>query len=114
VEVILNVMIRINFIWLQSLIAYPTILAIAFAAGLPAPYHSLAPDHGLGPVYQDGPACYQYEYHFQVEYSGVNFGKNELRDGYSTAGQYRVLLQDSRTQILNYKRKEKNFKWQKI
>ena len=89
-------------------------MAIAFAAGLPAPYHSPAPDHGLGPVYQDGLAGYQYEYHFQVEYSGVNFGKNELRDGYSTAGQYRVLLPDGRTHILNYKRKAKIFKWPKI
>merc|ERR1712154_672228 len=84
------------------------------AAGPPAPYHAPAPAYGKGPVYapapaygkgpvyEDGPAVYQYEYAVQDDYSGVNFGQNEHRDGYSTSGQYRVLLPDGRTQIVTY------------
>ena len=77
-------------------------MAVAFAAGPPAPYHAPAPAYGKGPVYEDGPAVYQYEYAVQDDYSGVNFGQNEHRDGYSTSGQYRVLLPDGRTQIVTY------------
>ena len=85
-------------------------MATAFAAGpiapyhapAPAPYHAPAPAYGKGPVYEDGPAVYQYEYAVQDDYSGVNFGQNEHRDGYSTSGQYRVLLPDGRTQIVTY------------
>ena len=47
-------------------------------------------------------AVYNYEYAVQDDYSGVNFGQNEHRDGYSTSGQYRVLLPDGRTQIVTY------------
>ena len=86
----------------QSFIAYSALLAVAFAAGPPAPYHAPAPAYGKGPVYEDGPAVYNYEYAVQDDYSGVNFGQNEHRDGYSTSGQYRVLLPDGRTQIVTY------------
>merc|ERR1712141_97391 len=75
---------------------------IAYSAGPPAPYHAPAPAYGKGPVYEDGPAVYNYEYAVQDDYSGVNFGQNEHRDGYSTSGQYRVLLPDGRTQIVTY------------
>ena len=76
---------------------------MAFAAGanVPAPYHP-APAYGKGPVYEDAPPVYQYEYAVQDEYSGVNFGQNEHRDGYSTAGEFRVLLPDGGTQIVTY------------
>merc|ERR1712203_291568 len=98
----------INSNKMKSFIAYSAVLAAAFAAGPPAPYHApapvfgKAPVYGKGPVYDDGPAVFQYEYAVQDDYSGVNFGQNEHRDGYSTAGQYRVLLPDGRTQIVTY------------
>ena len=66
------------------------------AAGPPAPAY------GKAPVYQDTPPVYGYEYAVQDDYSGANFGQNEKRDGYSTAGQYRVALPDGRTQIVTY------------
>ena len=48
------------------------------------------------------PAKYQYEYAVADDYSGVNFGANEARDGYSTYGEYRVALPDCRTQVVKY------------
>ena len=50
----------------------------------------------------DTPPKYQYEYGVQDDYSGVNFGQNEARDGYSTYGEYHVTLPDCRTQIVKY------------
>jgi hypothetical protein len=32
-------------------------------------------------------------------YGGANFGHNEARNGYTTVGEYRVLLPDGRTQV---------------
>merc|ERR1712064_158935 len=70
----------------------------------PAPsYH--APKHTPSyhePSYADVPAKYQYEYAVADEYAGVNFGANEARDGYSTYGEYRVVLPDCRTQVVKY------------
>ena len=83
----------------QAFIAFSALLAVAFAAGPPAPYHP-APAHG--PAYADTPPVYGYEYAVKDDYSGANFGQNEKRDGYSTSGQYRVLLPDGRTQIVTY------------
>merc|ERR1712141_612685 len=91
----------ININNMKSAIVYSALLAVAFAAGPPAPYHP-APAYGKGPVYADTPPVYGYEYGVQDEYSGVNFGQNEKRDGYSTSGEYRVLLPDGRTQIVTY------------
>ena len=76
-------------------------MAVAFAAGPPAPYHP-APAYGKAPAYADTPAVYGYEYAVQDDYSGVNFGQNEKRDGYATSGQYQVLLPDGRTQTVTY------------
>merc|ERR1711899_660328 len=90
----------INNINMKSFIAYSALLAAALAAGPPAPYHAPAPAYGKGPVYQDTPPVYGYEYAVQDDYSGANFGQNEKRDGYSTQGQYRVLLPDGRTQTV--------------
>ena len=68
----------------------------------PIPFHPapLAPVHGHpGP---DAPPVYAFEYGVADEYSGVNFGQNEARDGYTTNGEYRVALPDGRTQIVTY------------
>merc|ERR1711978_582425 len=61
----------------------------------PAPYQT----------YEDTPAKYEYKYGVDAhdDYKGyVQFGQNEARDGYSTYGEYRVLLPDGRTQIVSY------------
>ena len=79
----------------------------------PAPvYHKPAPTYHAAPAYHapsykepayaDIPAKYQYEYAVADEYAGVNFGANEARDGYSTYGEYRVVLPDCRTQVVKY------------
>merc|ERR1712200_265889 len=86
---------------MKTFIAFASLVSAVFAAGPPPPYHP-APAYGKGPVYADTPPVYGYEYGVQDEYSGVNFGQNEKRDGYSTSGQYRVLLPDGRTQIVTY------------
>merc|ERR1712029_1226679 len=64
-----------------------------------APYH--APAHHDKPAY-DGPAVYQFGYAVADDYSGASFAANENRDGYATAGEYRVALPDGRTQIVTY------------
>ena len=74
----------------------------------PAPAYAPAPAYK--PVYKptykepsyDEPAKYNYEYAVADEYAGVNFGQNEARDGYSTYGEYRVVLPDCRTQVVKY------------
>merc|ERR1712004_827149 len=65
----------------------------------PAPHH--APAYHAEPAY-DGPAVYQYGYAVADDYSGASFAANENRDGYATAGEYRVALPDGRTQIVTY------------
>ncbi|XP_040582742.2 uncharacterized protein [Lepeophtheirus salmonis] len=70
----------------------------------PAPYHP-APAH-KSPYHAESyetPAVYQYGYAVADDYAGTNFAQNENRDGYSTAGEYRVGLPDGRTQIVSYK-----------
>merc|ERR1711890_188093 len=58
----------------------------------PAPY---------SPPSYSAPA-YQYDYAVKDDYSGVNFGQNEARDGYNTQGSYYVALPDGRTQKVTY------------
>ena len=65
-----------------------------------APVHH-APAYKPAPTY-DGPANYNFAYAVADDYSGVNFGHNEARDGYATNGQYNVLLPDGRTQTVTY------------
>ena len=75
-------------------------MVICCAAGqaLPAAGHG---GHGGG-GYHEQPAHYAYEYGVADDYSGANFGQEEKRDGYSTAGSYRVALPDGRIQHVNY------------
>merc|ERR1711884_195680 len=76
----------------------------------PAPYHPAPvvhkPVHHAAPYHPepayDGPAVYQYGYAVADDYSGASFAANENRDGYATAGEYRVALPDGRTQIVTY------------
>merc|ERR1712018_1099134 len=68
--------------------------APAYKPAHPAPaYHE--------PAY-DAPAVNNYAYAVADDYSHANFGANENRDGYATAGEYRVALPDGRTQIVTY------------
>jgi len=60
----------------------------------PAPYH---------PIEKIPPKPFAYEYGVKDEYSGANFGQNEVQDEYGVvSGEYRVLLPDGRTQIVTY------------
>merc|ERR1719273_3058355 len=74
------------------------------AAPIYRPVYHAAPSYK--PTYKEPaytePANYQYEYAVADEYAGVNFGQNESRDGYSTSGEYRVVLPDCRTQVVKY------------
>ena len=70
----------------------------------PAPVHKPAPSYNE-PAYKETPAKYEYKYGVDAQdgYNNyVQFGANEARDGYSTYGEYRVLLPDGRTQIVTY------------
>merc|ERR1712154_415501 len=70
-----------HYINMKAFIALSALLATAFAAGPPAPYHPApapyhpAPAYGKGPAYADTPPVYGYEYAVQDDYSGVNFGQ---------------------------------------
>merc|ERR1739838_471103 len=79
----------------------------------PAPAYKPAPAYVPAPVpaykpapsYKEpsyGPASYQYAYEVKDEYAGVDFGAQEARDGYSTDGQYQVLLPYGRLQTVSY------------
>merc|ERR1739844_680313 len=70
-------------------------------AYVPAPVPAYKP----APAYKEpsyGPASYQYAYEVKDEYAGVDFGAQEARNGYSTDGQYQVLLPDGRLQTVSY------------
>merc|ERR1712080_433499 len=53
-------------------------------------------------AYSDAAPAYQYDYAVKDDYSGVNFGQNEARDGYNTHGSYYVALPDGRLQRVTY------------
>jgi hypothetical protein len=65
------------------------------------PSYTAAPTYAKEYAY-DGKANYKYEYAVVDEYSGLNFGASESREGYVTQGEYRVLLPDCRTQVVRY------------
>merc|ERR1711890_37932 len=54
------------------------------------------------PSYPDVPPQYAHEYAVQDEYAGVDFGANENREGYNTAGSYYVQLPGGRLQRVTY------------
>merc|ERR1712223_128670 len=79
----------------------------------PAPYHAPAPAPAYkahpAPVYHNEPPKYVYEYVVADDYSHVNYGHTESRDGYATSGSYRVALPDGRTQIVTYTADENGY-----
>merc|ERR1711935_780107 len=87
---------------MKTFVALLTLAAVA--AAMPAnPPPSYAPAPYKQPAYKEPPAKYEYRYGVdaQYNYNGyVQFGANEARDGYSTYGEYRVLLPDGRTQVV--------------
>ena len=96
---------------LQTCVALLALAAVASAmpanpppSYAPAPVHKPAPSYHE-PAYKETPAKYEYKYGVDAQdgYKNyVQFGANEARDGYSTYGEYRVLLPDGRTQIVTY------------
>merc|ERR1712027_128447 len=87
---------------------FVALLAFAAAASAmpanPPPAYKPAPAYHE-PAYKETPAKYEYRYGVDAQdaYGAyVQFGANEARDGYSTYGEYRVLLPDGRTQVVSY------------
>merc|ERR1711944_334221 len=73
------------------------VLCALFAVALSAPQSSYSQ-----PSYPDAPPAYQYDYAVKDDYSGVDFGQTESRDGYNTQGSYYVALPDGRLQKVSY------------
>ena len=64
---------------------------------------SAAPQLQLNrPIYDNGPAVYNYAYSVADDVTGTHFGKNEIRDGPHTEGEYHVALPDGRIQTVTY------------
>merc|ERR1712029_1078815 len=84
-----------NYI-MKTFIAFAAFVATVAAVGPPAPY-------GAAPVYPDAAPVYTYAYAAADDYSGVNFGQTENRDGYATSGSYNVALPDGRIQTVTYR-----------
>ena len=59
-------------------------------------------------MYADVAPQYNFEYAVSDSYTN-NFGHSESRDGYKTSGSYRVVLPDSRTQIVTYTADENGY-----
>ncbi len=77
-------------------------------APAPAPAYAPQPAYGPAEVYADVPPQYNFEYAVSDSYSN-NFGHSESRDGYKTSGSYRVVLPDSRIQIVTYTADENGY-----
>merc|ERR1712002_255368 len=60
------------------------------------------PQYPSEPQYPDAAPAYAQEYAVRDEYSGVDFGANEERNGYDTQGSYYVNLPDGRLQRVHY------------
>uniref|UniRef100_A0A0K2UW09 Uncharacterized protein n=1 Tax=Lepeophtheirus salmonis TaxID=72036 RepID=A0A0K2UW09_LEPSM len=70
---------------MKTFIALTTFLALVVADHT-APYHPSPAPYHPAPSYNEVPAPYQYQYAIKDDYSGVNFGADEARDGYATKG----------------------------
>ena len=84
----------------QTFIAFAAFVAAVAASGPPA--YAPAPAYHAAPVYPDVAPAYNYVYAAADDYSGVNFGQSESRDGYATSGSYNVALPDGRIQTVLY------------
>merc|ERR1739846_4980 len=84
-----------------TFVAIAALVAVVAATGPPAPYHP-AP-YAAAPAYADVPPAYNFAYAAADDYSGVNFGHSETRDGYATSGSYNVALPDGRIQTVTYR-----------
>jgi len=81
---------------MTSKLVFLAVVAVASAAGPPAPYHP-------APVaYPDAAPVYNYQYGVNDGYSGSVFSQTEARENYNTHGEYRVNLPDGRVQIVSY------------
>ena len=53
-------------------------------------------------VVTQAPAYYNFDYAVKDDYTYVDFGHNEKREGDKTNGQYFVVLPDGRRQVVSY------------
>jgi hypothetical protein len=94
-----------NVLVFQLIITLAALVAVA-CADSPRLAYNPAPSYAPRPAYKEPeynePAAYNYNYAVADDYSKVNFGQNEERNGYATSGSYRVQLPDGRTQVVTY------------
>ncbi|KAG7173661.1 pro-resilin-like [Homarus americanus] len=60
------------------------------------------PSNPYAPPPSDVPAEYQFNYGVKDDYYGNEYSHTEDRSGYSSSGQYQVLLSDGRIQTVEY------------
>ena len=56
-----------------------------------------------------GPSNYAFGYSVNDKHAGEDFSHTEIRDGYTTSGEYRVALPDGRLQIVTYTADENGY-----